>query len=392
MLLFADFVAPFDSIEFKSQYYGQKPLHIRRQGRPFENPLPWKRFNEVLAVTPYWTEDTLKVFYKNRLALRENYCNVTDLAEGARAQADPRKVKTLLGFGASLVANHIHRVCPEIAAISQMLQREFAASSGANTYCSFKQVQAFNTHFDLHDVFALQAEGEKLWRVYEARADNPITPVPPGDEHEKRLVESRGKVILEVFMQPGDILYLPRGQFHDAITGAEASLHVTFWVKPATGLSLFKLLESAAASESEFRAFLPDANDKAALKEHLVRLSERLDEMVNSPAFVTDIQNVQRGFATSPADYGLPFPKRPQFYSPAKKGRVDRRPEGFVAVFDGLEHWLGGAGTGIAWSLQQRIFSSDDVIARYPFIDEDELRAVLGQLLKAGVIVETEMR
>ena len=56
-----------------------------------------------------------------------------------------------------------------------MLEREFAARVAANVYCSFKGVQAFQTHFDLHDVFAVQAEGEKCWRVYEARADTPVT-------------------------------------------------------------------------------------------------------------------------------------------------------------------------------------------------------------------------
>ena len=56
-----------------------------------------------------------------------------------------------------------------------MLEREFAARVAANVYCSFQGVQAFQTHFDLHDVFAFQAEGEKTWRVYEARADTPVT-------------------------------------------------------------------------------------------------------------------------------------------------------------------------------------------------------------------------
>src|SRR6185295_15022025 len=205
-----------------------------------DNPLPWKRFNEVLGLTSYWNEDTLKVFYRSRSALRENYCDVTDLAPGAKAPADPRKVKALLGLGASIVANHIHKVCPEVAAVTQMLEREFAARAGANVYCSFKEVQAFSTHFDLHDVFVVQTEGEKLWHVYSGRADNPVNPVPPGDEAEKWLIASRGNVMLEVPMKPGDVLYLPRGQYHDAITGGAASLHATCFVEPATGLSLFK--------------------------------------------------------------------------------------------------------------------------------------------------------
>lgn len=60
-----------------------------------------------------------------------------------------------------------------------MLAAQFGARSFANVYCSFRGVQAFQTHFDLHDVFAVQAEGEKTWRIYEARADAPVAPVPP---------------------------------------------------------------------------------------------------------------------------------------------------------------------------------------------------------------------
>jgi ribosomal protein L16 Arg81 hydroxylase len=118
----------------------------------------------VLRITPYWNEETLKVYFRSRAALRENYCDTTDLRAGAKAPADPAKVKALLDLGASLIANQVHRVCPELGAIAHMLEREFAARVAANVYCSFQGVQAFQTHFDLHDVFAFQAEGEKTWR------------------------------------------------------------------------------------------------------------------------------------------------------------------------------------------------------------------------------------
>lgn len=393
MLTFAEFIAPFDAVAFKTQYYCKKPLHIRRSGHVHENPLPWSRFNEALDLTPYWNEDTLKVFYKNRLAVRENYCDVSsDAADGVKAPADPRKVKALLGFGASLVANHIHRVNPQIGAISHMLQQEFGASAGANTYCSFHGIQAFNTHYDLHDVFAYQAEGEKVWHVYEARADNPVSTLPPGPEVEKWLVESRGKLLLEAHMKPGDILYLPRGQYHDAITGAAASLHVTYWVKPATGLALFKLMEQAVAGDSAFRAYLPDANDPAALKAHLEQLAAQLGQLLVAPSFAIDVLNYQRSFARPPAAFELPVHRTTQFYSTAKHGRVIRRLDGFVALIDQSEVQLGATHPAVSWLLKQNLFSTDDLLARYPFVEAQELGTVLQKLVKLGAIVATEMR
>jgi bifunctional lysine-specific demethylase and histidyl-hydroxylase NO66 len=392
MPTFAEFLAPFDPVEFKTHYHGRKPLHIAASDASRGNPLPWQRFNDILNLASLWNEDTLKVFYQNRLALRENYCDLNDIAPGAKAPADPRKVKALLGFGASLVANQIQRASPETAAIVHMLQREFAAGSGANAYCSFQRVQAFGTHYDLHDVFALQTEGEKLWRIYEARADNPTQPTPPGEEAEKWLVATRGKVLQEVLMKPGDLLYLPRGQYHDAVTGADASLHVTFWVKPATGLSLFKLLETASGLESDFRAHLPDARDPRALEAHLAQLAQRLGQMITSPAFAIEVQNLQRSFAASPADFALPARQRAPYFSTAKRGEVRRRSDGFHVQIERQQIEIGATYPAVAWLLSQRLFSIDDLLSRFPFVDETELRAVLRQLQNAGAIVEAEMR
>lgn len=395
---FAEFLAPFDPLEFRTHYQGRKPLHLAGRGASNANPLPWSRFNDILNLTTLWNEDTLKVFYQNRLALRENYCDVADVAAGARALANPRKVRALLGFGASLVANQIQRASPEIAAMVQALQREFAAGAGANAYCSFQRVQAFGTHYDLHDVFAWQTEGEKLWRIYEARADHPTQALPPGDEAEKWLVATRGKVVNEVLMKPGDLLYLPRGQYHDAITGADASLHVTFWVKPATGLSLFSLLESAAVLESDFRADLPDAKDPKALADHLAKLARHLDRLMTSPAFALDVRNHQRTIsapssaAASPAGFELPTRTRPQYFSTAKRGEVVRHAAGFAAQIERHSIEVGASHPAVSWLLQQRLFSFDDLMSRFPFADEAELGSILRQLLAIGAIVEADMR
>jgi lysine-specific demethylase/histidyl-hydroxylase NO66 len=389
---FAAFIAPFDAAAFRAQYFGKRPLHVRGSGASRPAVLTWTRFNEVLALTPYWNEDTLKVYFRSRAALRENYCDTSDLRPGSKAPADPAKVKALLGVGASLIANHIHRVCPQIAAVAQVLEREFAARVAANAYCSFKGVQAFQTHFDLHDVFALQVEGEKTWRVYESRADAPVTPLPPGDEVEKWLTASRGKVLFEADMKPGDVLYLPRGQYHDALTGAHASLHVTFGVTPPTGLALFKLLESAVTGESAFRQYLPDARDEAALRERLAALAERIKTVLTSPAFATDVLNHQRSLAGAKAEYELPAQPPAKWYQIASRAQVMRRDSGYVAVTQQGEVALGSTHPTVEWILKQKLFSLGDALARHANMDAAELRSVLAKLIAAGVIVETELR
>jgi ribosomal protein L16 Arg81 hydroxylase len=388
---FAEFLAPFAAGTFRSQYYGRQPLHVRRGGAG-ASLLPWKRFNEVLELTPYWNEETLKVYYRSRAALRENYCDTADLRPGQPAPVNPAKVKALTDLGASLVANQVNRVCPEVGAVAAMLEREFAARVSANVYCSFQGVQAFQTHFDLHDVFAVQAEGEKTWRVYEARADAPVNPVPPGDEWEKWLNDTRGKLLFEAHMKPGDVIYLPRGQYHDALTGDAASLHVTFGVSPATGLALFKLLESALARESEFRAYLPDARDGDALRERLARLGDRVRAVMGSPAFAVDVLNHQRSLGRAPAGYGLPARQAPAWYTVARRAQVVRRDAGFAVTHDGGEIPVGPNYPTLEWALKQRMFSVDDALTRQPGADRAALMADIERLERAGVLVATEMR
>jgi lysine-specific demethylase/histidyl-hydroxylase NO66 len=387
---FADFLAPFDAESFRAEYYGKRPLHIRRDGGA--SPLNWRRFNDVLAIAPYWTEDTLKLYFKNRAALRDTYCDLADLRPGVSAPVNAARVKTLLGLGASLVANHLHRVSPEVAATGRILERAFAARVAANVYCSFSGVQAFQTHYDLHDVFAIQAEGEKVWRIYESRADTPVQNLPPGEEVEKWLVATRGRLLFEAHMKPGDILYLPRGQYHDALTAAGASLHVTYGVSPMTGVALFKLLESAVLGESAFRAYLPDARDTQALQGRLAALADRLKVIATARAFATDVLNHQRGFATAAIDYELPAQSASSWFAVTRPSKVLRRDAGYVAAFDGRELALGATYSAVEWLVQQRYFSLEDALARYPAVQRGELQSILDQLVKAGVVAPTEMQ
>lgn len=389
---FADFIAPGDADLFRGQIFGLKPLYLPAGGRRQLDVLTWQRLNDVLALTPYWNEDTLKVYFKSRAALRENYCDLADIGPGVRAPVNPAKVKALLGLGASLVANHLHRVCPQVNQVVSMLEREFAARVFANVYCSFKGVQAFQTHFDLHDVFAFQAEGEKTWRVYESRADSPVTPLPPGDEVEKWLTTSRGKLLFEVTMRPGDILYLPRGQYHDALTGAQASLHVTFGVAPATGLALFKLLERVLTKESAFRGYLPDARKTVELSSHLTGLANRVHKVMTSPAFVQDVLNLQGELARPWASYGLPAQVPPSWYSTSRPAQVQRRDSGYVVLAQGVEIPVGATYPTIEWLLQQKLFSLEDALVHQPGVDGQALRNDLDRLVQAGILAPTEMR
>lgn len=389
MTSFSNFIAPFDVQTFLADYYGKRPVHIRRETHALPDILNWARFNAALAVTPYWTEDSLKLFFKNRAALRDNYCDPAE-ARGRAANVNPHKVKALIAVGASVVANHIHRICPEVNTFVHAIEQQFRSRVFANVYCSFTGVQAFQTHYDLHDVFAFQAEGEKLWRVYEARADSPVSPVPPGDEAEKWLIQSRGRLLFETTMKRGDVLYLPRGQYHDAIADSQPSLHVTFGISSLTGLSVFKLLEAVAIRESPFRAYLPDGRDPAELQAHLAHLGQRVAEIMKSPMFTAEILNHQSAALSAIVDFDLPRQERPIWYSLARDVRLQRRDRGVTLSWQGGELELGADYAAVEWIVNQRQFSVQELSAR--FGAGGQVQPLVDRLLEVGILTQTEMQ
>jgi ribosomal protein L16 Arg81 hydroxylase len=391
MSTFEQFLAPMDCGEFRRNYFGVRPVHMRRSLAPRPDILNWDRFNRALAVGSYWTEHSLKLYFKSRAALKENYCDPAEPG-GRSAPVNPAKVRALISLGASLVANHIHRVCPEVADVVHMLESEFACRAFANVYCSFANVQAFQTHYDLHDVFAFQAEGEKIWRVFEAREDSPINPLPPGDAAEKWLIESRGALLFEIFMKPGDVLYLPRGQYHEALTASSSSLHVTFGVVPAMGLAVFDVLKNIASGDRDFRAYLPDARDGAALDERLAILAAKVQTIMSAPAFGIDLLNHQLSQANALAAYDLPHQAPERWYAAEGDVRIVRRQDGYWASRGGKECPLGSVSPAIEWLFSQRRCSLGELASRAPGRDASELTTVLEGLLNAGIVVEVVMR
>ena len=87
------------------------------------------------------------------------------LTGAAGELADPNKVAAFLSMGASFVGNSIEQIAPETRAVTDMLAQHLGGRANANLYCSFGGIQAFASHFDPHEVFALHCEGEKVWRV-----------------------------------------------------------------------------------------------------------------------------------------------------------------------------------------------------------------------------------
>ncbi|WP_396595411.1 JmjC domain-containing protein [Brevundimonas sp. R86498] len=350
-----------------------RPLHIpAADGGRKRAILDWSCFNGLLSQTSIWTSASLRLVRNGETVPAEHYCTVAHTQSGKIMRPCPARVNVQLATGASLVANDIQRLTPDIAALCDDLGQAFAGLVAANAYCSFGGVQAFQTHYDLHDVFAIQTEGEKVWRLYANRADDPVEPPPHADPREY-FAATRGPLMQEVLMRPGDVLYLPRGWYHDALATDGASLHLTLSVTPLYGRILFSLLEQAAMQDPAFRAWLPPAGAEAgaALSRHIEGLVKRLTEIALSPFLHDEIAMAQTRLVPRPAGYALPARTVLTLYRPT--GLLGPRFSGPVAV-------------AMGWALSQPQFALEDLIAQFDSISEDALRETVASAERTGVL------
>ena len=128
--------------------------------------------------------------------------------------------------GATVVLQGLHLTDPHLARFANNLALELDQPVQINAYLSPSSARGLDVHFDYHDVFVVQLDGTKRWRVWSPteRSRDPIggthtVPRPRPDE--------LGAPILDLVLEPGDVLYLPRGHPHVAETTDRASAHLT---------------------------------------------------------------------------------------------------------------------------------------------------------------------
>lgn len=306
---FADLLAPVTPERFLADYWGQQPLHIPA-GAGDKRRLDWPGLSALLAIAPHWTEGNLTLIINRQPILADFFMDAVETRAGRARRADPAKVEHFLAMGASLVGNDIDKIAPPLRAVVDALGDRFAALGNANVYASFKGVQGFASHYDLHDVFAVQCEGRKTWQLYANRAENPLAPLASGGAEAQAIIDAaKGPCTARITMNPGDVLYLPRGVYHDALADEGASLHVTFSVAPLTGMVVVKLLEAAALRDPLLRAYLPDGRSGGGLlPEALADIAGRLADIITSPAFLHETIDAQRARAPQAHEVRLPVP------------------------------------------------------------------------------------
>ena len=397
-----DLLAPITPERFFAEFHDRQPLHIEGHPARFADVLDWAGINRLLDMTHIWTHTSLKLVLDSVTVPAEQYSAKATSRDGAQVlQPVAAKMQEWVARGASVVMNDVDSLTPGLAGVSAALEGAGLGKAQANVYISFQQHKAFHSHYDTHDVWAVQVEGEKTWNIWEGRADYPIPhPIFRGqkqDHHDR----AKGKLLRQIVVKKGDLLYLPRGWYHDALAEAPNSVHIAYGVHAPLGMDVLNILQERALYDSAFRAPLPrqdgSAAAKFALSQTLASLGARLTELAKDPKVLEVLEGFIRDYRFQRGGYDLlaargvasaaaipSAPSGPRFRVAEPGAKPVRRGNEFgLKANSGVIPLSYAEVEACAWVLARPMVTEAELRSAQPAIDAAGL---IGRLKQAGVL------
>merc|ERR1712110_1287102 len=191
-------IQPVKFDKFFKDIWEKRPFHIKRentQPQYYKHLFSTKAFDEILR-----SQHVL--FTKN--------LDVTSYADGKRETHNPDGrayapvVWDFYNNGCSLRMLNPQTFDEQVWKLCATLQEFFGSFVGTNMYLTPPGTQGFAPHYDDVEVFILQLEGKKRWRLYKPRNSQETLPRYSSQNFQQNEI---GKPMMDVILEPGDLLY-----------------------------------------------------------------------------------------------------------------------------------------------------------------------------------------
>ena len=182
-----------DPQTFATEYWGRKPLLSLSEALPrdFGDLLSSDTVDELIAErgvrAPF-----IRLANEGDVLAKDCYLGPAGFGAEMPDQVDSAKVLAQFATGATIVLQGLHRLWPPLIDFVRQAVDELGHPAQANAYITPPTNRGFDPHYDVHDVFVLQASGQKRWIVHEPVREHPL-PSQPWTQY-RDAIEERGLV------------------------------------------------------------------------------------------------------------------------------------------------------------------------------------------------------
>jgi ribosomal protein L16 Arg81 hydroxylase len=258
---------PIEPATFMRDYWEKRPLIVKGRGAGYYAGLLLLRDVDQILNTSHLRPSTIRL-------VREGEGPGGDVLSGAstgRLEAVYEQYRA----GFTVVLQFLQERWPPLRELCRSLATDLSSDIQVNVYLTPPHEKGLRPHYDSHDVFVLQTEGSKHWRIYEPPIRLPLRSQP----YRSGSVDP-GEPLHEFELEAGDLIYMPRGFMHDASATDRSSLHLTVGIHSVTWASVvLGAVQGAIEREASFRESLPASfvEDEDAQSAVTARLGELMD-------------------------------------------------------------------------------------------------------------------
>jgi len=386
---FSHLISPVGVEEFLSRYWEREHLVLHRNDPTYyADQLTLADMDHLIATSRVRSSDLRIMADGEPTPISEL---VSEIGNGANArEAVYREYRKGGTINLLFLEQHWHpleRLCRSMTEV-------FSALVHINSYLTPLGTQGLTEHHDTHDVFVAQVHGSKRWRLYPQQVRLPLQ----GQKY-RRPAEGPGEPIADFTLEPGDMLYMPRGTVHAAVSNDRASLHLTIGVSTSTWADVIQqAVGKAVEGDERFRESLPpgfavddgprrQAEERARTTLQAVLASIRPESMVEAahtravlarkPVLDGHLLDLE---AVGTLEVGTKVLRRPQL-----NWSLDAKPDGTVAlVFNGKEvHFPGHVAEELRFAGDTDVFTAGDLPGR---LDEPGRLVLVKRLVREGFL------
>jgi ribosomal protein L16 Arg81 hydroxylase len=387
-------LSPITPETFVHEYWAKKPLFVKGFREKYHGFFDAETFRRILSMPG--PEDFLRASFDRKTESGSSALSRPDESRSSVFRASVEQAVPLFEAGATLCVSQVETRVPHLAAFLAAIKRQlgYPGKASFNAYLS-PPGSGFNWHFDSRIASTLQIEGSKRWRfsnhaaILWPRANGTIrgdgTPhyADPGVVAQawERLAAFDEADTTDVLLEPGDLLILPAGVWHEACGGSGGSLALNLSFTAISYTALVRnLLDTLLTPEAGWRGPAPvlpgttpgeaDPDGIAAIAAQLAHAASVLQSLGGDSAAVV---RLWESFVQNP-NPGFPAPATPQVAAtpvlPEQRLRVRADGNVYAMLAEAGSHLCVTVGTsrtleltGEAIPFVQRILAEKEFVA-----------------------------
>lgn len=259
------------SKDFRENTLYQKPKLFK--GAVKDLNITWKQINELYQrANPM---DELFRLRKGDIVPISEYVESFDDTGRTRYRFIKPAIYHHLKQGATIVYNRINNE-PFVDDLAQQVSQFANAFTVVSGYLAFGSDASFKSHWDTRDVFAVQLIGKKHWSLYKPNFDSPLYMQQSKDID----VPEPTVPDMEVVLEAGDVLYIPRGWWHNPMPMGCETFHLAIGTFAPTGYDYMEWLTKQTPNILPLRY---NFSDWETDKSNIAKACTELSTMMTNP-------------------------------------------------------------------------------------------------------------